>query len=215
MDGERVGPLSYSVDAPEGESSAQRAIVGAALVLVVGMVVAMVGGWFALGVVPSGKAVVDGLPLAMVVAGLGTALWLSRGALRQARRTALLTIGVLALIMAFLTQHVLAGIKPAIPQVRHAIDSIDFPPGFKLVSEETSGDRFCRRGCPTVDRFYESPPNDPDPVRTLILAMFDQGWHKTSDVAAEDATVAAKGVLTAQLQEDAQTHVVEITVSRS
>jgi hypothetical protein len=214
MDGERVGPLSYSVDAPEGETSAQRAIIAATLVVTAAMVVSIVGGWFALGFVPSGNLVVDGLPLAMIVGALGTALWFSRGALRQAKRTALVTMTVVSLFAAFLTQHVLAGVKPAIPQVRHSIDVLHMPAGFTLRSEETSGDRFCRRGCPTVDRFYNAPEADPDPVSTLILAMFRQGWHTTSDVDPKSATVAAKGLLTAQLQE-IEPHVVEITVSRS
>jgi hypothetical protein len=213
MDGERVGPLSYSVDAPEGENSAQRAIVGGVSVLVAAMVLTLVGGWFLLGVVPTGKLIVNGFPILMVVLGVAAALVLSRGALRQAKRTALIVVVVLGLIMAVLSNHVLAGIKPAIPQVRHAIDLIDMPKGFHLVSEDTTGDRFCRRGCPTVNRRYAAPADDPDPVRTLILAMFDQGWQRTSDVAPEQATVAAKGLLTAQLQE-IEPHVVEITVSR-
>lgn len=213
MDGERVGPLSYDVDAPEGENSAQRAIVAGALVLTAAMVLSIVGGWFALGVVPSGQAIVNGLPLAMLAAGVGTALWLSRDSLRSARKTALVTVTVLALLMSFLTRHVLAGIKPAVPQVRYAIDRIHMPAGYRLLSEETSGDRFCRRGCPTVDRRYAAPESLPDPVSTLILAMFDQGWQPTSDVERSQATVAAKGGLTAQLQE-IEPHVVEITVSR-
>jgi hypothetical protein len=65
-----------------------------------------------------------------------------------------------------------------------------------------------------VLRHYVAPASYADPVSTLVLAMFDQGWHSTSDVDPAAATVAARGDLTAQLAEKSP-HVVEVTVSRN
>jgi hypothetical protein len=213
MDGERVGPLSYDVTAPEGETSAQRAIVLGALTIVALMVVSLVGGWFALGQIQSAPAIVNGAPLLILGAALAVALAQSRESTRRTRRTALVTVLALGLLSAFFTNKMLAGVKPALPQIRQALDDIRLPQGFRLVDEETFGDRLCRRGCPRVERVYAAPPGDPDPVATLILAMFDQGWKQNNDIDPKLATVALKGGLTAHLS-PLENNAVEMTVTR-
>lgn len=215
MDGERLGPLSYDVSAPEGETSAQRAIVVGALVIVGLMTVAMIGGWFVLGVFASRSAVVNGAPVLIVGAAVGAALLVSRGSLRRTRRTALLTVVALALVSAFFTNKMLGNVKPALPQIRQTIDSLELPPGFELLEEETYGDRLCRRGCPRIERLYSAPTNDPDPVSTLILAMFRQGWEpNTRDIDPALVTVALRGELTAHLSPQQGGGAVEMRVTR-
>ena len=213
MDGERLGPLSYDVSAPEGETSAQRAIVLGALVIVGLMTVSMVGGWFVLGVLPSSAVIVKGAPLLILGASLGVALYASRTSLRRTRRTALLTVLALGLMAAFFTNQMLGNVKPALPQIRQTLDAIDLPAGFEMVDEETYGDRLCRRGCPRIERTYSAPANDPDPVSTLILAMFAQGWEQNADVDPRFATVAVKGGLTAHLS-PGENNAVEMRVTR-
>lgn len=199
MDGERVGPLSYDVTAPEGETSAQRAIVFGALTIIALMAVSLVGGWIALGMIESAPLIIGGAPVLILVAAVTVAVLASRGSTQRTRRNALVTVVALALLSALFTNKVLDGVKPAMPQVKQAIDSIDLPPGFTMVDEETYGDRMCRRGCPRVERTYTVPAGDSDPVSTLILSMFSQGWQQNSDVDPKLATVAVKNGLTAHL----------------
>ena len=213
MDGERVGPLSYSVEAPEGENSAQRAILAGGLAIVLLMLVSFVGGWFVLGVMESAAFVDVGGPLLILVGGIGAAVLASGDTTRQARKTGLVAVTTMALLSALFTNKVLVNYKPALPQIRATLDDLRLPAGFTLVRDEAFGDRLCRRGCPTVERTYEAPANDPDPVSTLILAMFGQGWERTADVEPRFATTAAKDGLSAHLIENPR-HVVLLRVSR-
>lgn len=213
MDGERVGPLSYSVDAPEGETSAQRAILVGGFVITVLMLVSFVGGWFVLGVLESAAIVDVGGPLVILVAGIGAGVLASRGATPQARKTGLIVVTSMALLAALFTSKVLVNYKPALPQIRQALNELRLPPGFAVVRQEEFGDRLCRKGCPTIERTFSAPQGDPDPVSTLILAMFAQGWERTADVEPRFATTAQKDGLSAQLIENPQ-HVVELRVTR-
>lgn len=213
MDGERVGPLSYSVTAPEGEASAQRAILLGAGAIAGLVFLSLVGGWFVLGVSRSAGVVVNGGTFAILLAPVGVALLSSRDSLKRTRRNALAVVAVLAVLAAFFTHNVLVNIKPALPQVEAAVDEIKLPPGFRLISSETYGDRLCRRGCPTVERRYAAPESDKDPVSTMILSMFSQGWERTSDVEPRFATTAAKDGLSAQLGEN-DPHIVDLRVTR-
>jgi hypothetical protein len=214
MSDEHAGPLSYSLEPAAGEASAERPIVWGVVGVVAMLVLGLVGGWFALGYVANARIVVVGIPVLMVVVADGLALYAGRAHRRKALQRGLMVVTGIALVTAFFTHHALATIKPALPQVRYTLDSLHLPPGFRVVDETTLGDRFCHHGCPTVVRHYASPAADPDPVRTLILAMFAQGWHLTGDVPPSAATVAAKGEVTAQLAEKSP-HVVEVTVSRN
>ncbi len=202
MDGDRIGPLAYDLSAPSGDAGTERAIVVALLATGGILAVGLVGGWLILGVVARASYIVDGVPLAIVVVPLGLAWWLSRYALRRTRIRALAIVAVIGLLASVLSYRALSSIKPALPQVKYVLDSLDFPPGYRQVSQDTHGDRFCRNGCPTVERHYDAPADDPDPVRTVVLAMFAQGWERTSDVAPEDATIAEKNGITAQLAAD-------------
>ena len=213
MELERVGPLSYDVTAPDLDPSAQRGIVFGLLATFSVWVVAVVGGWFLLGYVSDARWVHRGFPLGMVAIAVGAAAVGSRRTLRRARRTALLVTLAISCGASLLAFNTLRNVKPAIPQVRSQIDAIELPPGFTVISEETRGDRFCRRGCPRVDRVYAVPANDPDPVKTMVLAMFAQGWRNPSDVPPELATTAERGVVFVQLGEK-DGHVVELTASR-
>jgi hypothetical protein len=212
METDRVGPLSYDLTAPEGDSDAAKAVVVAILSVAAILAVGLVGGWFVLGVVAKAAYVVEGVPVLLVVVPLLLAYRLSRHALRGTRTKALAAVLVVSLFASFIAYRALSSIKPALPQVRYSLDSMHLPPGYRLISEQTRGDRFCRKGCPRIDRAYQAPVDDPDPVRTVILAMFAQGWQRTSDVAPEQATIAARDGLTAQLAAD--DHVLRITVER-
>jgi hypothetical protein len=214
MDGERVGPLSYDVSRAEGDPSAQRPIVVGGLMVAGLMALELVGGWFLLGQFEDARRIVNGLPLALILLTVGVAIWTSRPLLRRARRVALAVVLSLSLLGALFTQQALANIEPAVPQVRHTLTTLRLPPGFELISETTRGDRLCRRsGCPGVVRTYSAPQDDEDPVRTLILAMFDQGWERTSTVAPELATTAHRDRVTAHLR-DRGPSIVEVTAVR-
>jgi hypothetical protein len=214
MSEEHGGPLSYSLEPASGEASAEKPIVWGGLGVLGMLLLGLIGGWFALGVVANPRLVVLGVPLLMVAVALALALYGGRSHQRRALHRGVVVVAVIAVVAAYLANHVLATIKPALPQVRHSLDSLSLPAGFSMLDESSHGDRFCHHGCPTVLRHYAAPDSDTDPVRTLVLAMFHQGWHSTSDIAPEAATVAARGDLTAQLAEKSA-HVVEITVSRN
>lgn len=208
-----MGALSYDLTVPDRDPSAQRGIVYGLLTTAAAWLLAVVGGWFALGFVKNPGVVHKGFPLAVVLLAVGMTAWGARRTLSRPRRNALLIILAVSSVTALLAHNTLAHVKPTLPQVRHQLDSIDLPPGFRLLSEESHGDRFCRRGCPTVERVYAAPETDPDPVRTLILAMFDQGWGRTSDIEPENATTASRGTIFAHLGET-KSHVVELTATR-
>ena len=214
MEVERTtGPLSYSLDVPDKDPSAQRGIVVGLLVLVVAWIVAVVGGWFALGSVSDASLVHRYFPLAMVAVTVGATYLGTRRTLHRARRQALvviLGISCAAGLLAFTTLH---NVKMTVPQVRRVLDTVDLPPGFRVVGEETRGDRFCRRGCPRVDRTYEAPATDPDPVRTMVLAMYAQGWENPNDVPDESSTTARRGDIFVHLGETSP-HVVTVTAAR-
>jgi hypothetical protein len=212
MESDRLGPLSYDLTAPKGDADASKAVVVAILAIAAILAVGLVGGWFVLGAVAESALVVDGVPLLLVVVPLLVAYRLSRYALRRTRMRALGAVLLIALFASFLSYRALSSIKPALPQVRYSIDSMHLPAGYELVDEQVHGDRFCRHGCPRIDRQYRAPVDDQDPVRTFILAMFAQGWQRTSDVEPENATTAARDGLTAQLAADG--HVLRITVQR-
>jgi uncharacterized membrane protein len=213
MDGERLSPLTYSVDAPEGETSAQKAILISALAVAVATLVAIVGGWVALGKIEAAEVVKTGGPVLVLLSGPVVALLVSRGSFRKAKQTALVVVTGFTLLATIFTSTTLGNVKWAMPQVRRVVDGIELPPGFRLLDQEEFGDRMCRRGCPSIERRYAAPPGDPDPVSTLILAMFDQGWQQVADVPPALATGARKGEVTAQLGEN-EPHVVELRITR-
>lgn len=213
MDGTSVGPLSYDVSREEGEPSPQRPIVVSGVLLAALMTIGIVGGWFALGRVQNAKVLINGIPLVMIVVALAVAVALSRDLLRRARRIAMGVVLALSLLAALFTQQALANIEPALPQIRHTLEVLDLPPGFELIGETTRGDRLCRNGCPGVTRTYAAPAGDEDPVRTMILAMFAQGWEQTSTVAPELATTAHRDRVTAHVRDRGPT-IVEVSAVR-
>ncbi|HVF05840.1 MAG TPA: hypothetical protein VNA20_13440 [Frankiaceae bacterium] len=213
MEVERVGPLSYDVVPPDRDPSAQRGIILGLLTAVAGWLVATVAGWFVLGFVSDARIVNRGFPLAIVVLALAVAFSATRRTMRRARRNGLLVVLGSALVAAFFATSTLANIKPTLPQVRAELDRVALPEGFRVVSETTSGDRLCRQGCPTVKRVYATPANDPDPVRTMVLAMFAQGWEPTSDVPPEQATTAQRETIFVHLGEK-ELRTVELTATR-
>ncbi|HEX8001603.1 MAG TPA: hypothetical protein VF519_02795 [Mycobacteriales bacterium] len=199
MAGERLGPLSYDVTAPTGEVSAQRAVVLGGATIVALMALSLFGGWIVLGIVAEASVVVLGAPLLIVGGAVAVALYASRDSVRRTKRNALLAVGALALLSALFTNRILDDVKPALPQIRKAVDDVRLPPGYRLVDEKPFGDRLCRRGCPGFERLYETPAADKDPVATMILAMFDQGWEPGTDGDPKLATVAVRGTLMAHL----------------
>lgn len=213
MEVERVGALSYDLTVPDRDPSAQRGIVYGLLTVPAAWILCVVGGWFALGFLKDPRIVSRGFPIMVVALSVGATAWGARRSLSRPRRNAVLIILAVSTVTSLLAYNTLAHVKPTLPQVRHRLDSLDLPPGFRVVSEESKGDRFCRRGCPTVERVYLAPADDPDPVRTLILAMFDQGWKQTSDVEPENATTAIYGTIFAHLGDTAP-HTVELTATR-
>jgi hypothetical protein len=207
------GPLSYDLDVPDRDPSAQRGIIIGLLTTVAAWVVLVVGGWFALGVFADPRAVSRLFPLLIVVAAVGATLTTTRRTMRHARRNAVAIISGVSLVGAILAHQQLTHVKPTIPQIRQYLDDVALPPGYTVVSEETRGDRLCRNGCPRIDRIYATPPGDSDPVKTMVLAMFDNGWDRASDVPPELATTAQRGEIFAQLSETAP-QTVRVTASR-
>ena len=212
MEVDRPAPLSYDLTAPAGDADASKAVVVGILTVVAILAVGLVGGWVVLGFVPKANVIVDGVPLLLLVVPFALAWRLSRYALKRTRTRALAFVLIAAVFASLVSLRALSSIRPALPQVRYSLDSLHLPPGYTKISETSRGDRFCRHGCPRIDRQYRAPVNDPDPVRTFILAMFDQGWERTSDVDPQNATIAAKDGLTAQLAAD--DHILRVTVQR-
>lgn len=207
------GPLSYDLSVPDRDPSAQRGIIVGLVVTVAAWVVFVVGGWFALGVFSDPRAVTRLFPLFIVAAAVGATAATTRTTMRHARRNAFAIIGVVSLVGSMLAYQQLIHVKPTIPQIQQALDDVTLPAGFRVVSEEKRGDRLCREGCPRVDRVYAAPEGDTDPVRTMVLAMFDSGWERVSDVDPALATTAKKGALFVHLSETAP-HTVRVTAVR-
>jgi hypothetical protein len=207
------GPLSYDLTVPDRDPSAQRGIVIGLLATVAAWFVVVVGGWFVLGFVSDPALVHRGFPLLMVAVAVGATAWGARRTLPRPRRNAVLIILAVSSGAALLAANTLTNVKPTIPQVKAQIDDIHLPAGFTVVSETTHGDRFCRHGCPRVDRVYTAPADDPDPVKTFVLAMFRQGWKNPSDVPQDLATTAQRGVIFVQVGETSP-HVVSLTATR-
>ena len=208
-----TGPLSYDLTVPDKDPSAQRGIILGLLVLVAAWIVAVVGGWFVLGFISDATIVHRYFPLAIVVVAVGATFLGTKSTLRRARQHALLVILAISTGAGLLAYNSLHNVKMTVPQVRRELDRIDLPAGFKVVNEETRGDRFCRHGCPRVDRTYEAPANDPDPVRTMVLAMFAQGWNNPNDIPDKDSTTALKNDIFVQLGETSP-HTVQVTAAR-
>lgn len=213
MELERIGPLSYDVTPPDRDPSAQRGILRGLLTVIAGWVVGQVVGWFTLGWVTDGRIVSRGFPFAILVLTLLAGLSGLRRSTPRARRNGLLTVGAIGTAGALLAMMTLSNIKPTTKQVRHELDRVELPAGFRVVAEESKGDRLCRQGCPTIERVYAAPVADPDPVRTIVLAMFEQGWERTSDVDPAMATTARRGSIFVHLGETAP-HTVELTATR-
>jgi hypothetical protein len=206
------GPLSYDLSVPDKDPSAQRGILFALGALVLGWVVVVVGGWFALGFLSTPMLVVRGFPLALVGFVLLASLWGAKRAMPRARQRVALVALVASAGAGFLAYTTLLHVKPTIPQMRYELDRAT-PAGFVLQREETSGDRLCRLGCPTVKRSYLPPAGDEDPVRTFVLALFGRGWDQTTDVAPELATSARRGEVRVHLQQRTD-GTVEVTATR-
>lgn len=207
-----AGPLSYDLTVPDKDPSAQRGVIWALLALVVAWIVAVVGGWFALGYLSQPQVVHRGFPVALVAAVVGAGLWGTRNGTDRARRNAVLAALGMSLGAAFMAYQTLSHVKPTIPQIRWELNRVT-PPGFTLTAEETHGDRLCRLGCPTIERVYEPPAGDPDPVRTFVLALFADGWEQTTDVPPEMATSARRGSVLIHLSESVD-GTVEVTATR-
>jgi hypothetical protein len=210
----RVGPLSYEVHAPEGETSAERPIVLGGLTAVGMLLVSLVAGWFLLGWIADARVVTRGLPLLLIVLSMAVAAYAGRRHVGHARRNSLPVVLGIALVAALFANRSLASIKPAVPQVQRSMDVLELPAGFRVLTESTHGDRFCHHGCPRVERRYAAPEADPDPVSTFVQAMFAQGWRPPSGVTPSQATIAFRGDLTAQLAEKAP-HTVDVSVQRN
>lgn len=210
---ERLGPLSYDVTVPDRDPSAQRGIIRGLLTVIAGWLVGQILGWFTLGWVTDRRIVSRGFPLAILLLTLLAGLSGLRRSTPRAVRNGLLTVGAIGTVGALLAMMTLSNIKPTMKQVRHELDRVAFPAGYRVVAEETKGDRLCRQGCPTIERVYAAPESDPDPVRTMVLALFAQGWERTSDVEPENATTARRGSIFVHLGETAP-HTVELTATR-
>jgi hypothetical protein len=213
MEVERTGgPLSYDLTVPDRDPSAQRGIIIGLLTVAAAWLMAVVGGWFVLGVLRNERVVNVGFPLLLVAAVLAATAWGARRSTARARRNALLVMFGASAIAALLAHNTLANVKPAVPQLQRALDAVELPGGFEVRAEETFGDRLCRRGCPRVERLYAFPAGDEDPVRTMVLAMFDQGWDPATDAPRELQTSARQGSIRVHLAE--KDGVVEVTATR-
>lgn len=215
MDGEaRIGPLSYAVDPADGGVDPDRPIILGGLVAVGLLFASLVLGWFTFGWVADARLITRGYPLLIVAGSVGTAAVAARGLMRRPRRQALLAVTGISLLAAVLVNRSLGTVKAAMPQVRRTIDSVTLPAGFRLLDENTHGDRLCHQGCPTIVRRYAAPVADPDPVSTFVLTLVGEGWRTPVGVEPSQATIAYGHGITIQLGEK-EPHVVEITVQRN
>ena len=190
METERIGPLSYSLDAPDGDFSAERPIIVGTLVALLTTLPALALGWLVLGVVGARTLVVLLSAIAGPLLGVGIAYATSRGR-RRRQRNAVVAVGAAGLFVALLSYNLLGIARPAIPELRAAIDDVRLPAGFTEVSESTNGARFCRPTCPTVTRVYLGPETMDDPGRELLRAMFRQGWEPADRNVPPDSNTAA------------------------
>lgn len=207
------GPLSYDLTVPDKDPSAQRGVLFGLAALVAGWLVAVIGGWFALGFMAKPFLVVRGFPLTYVAVCVLAAAWGARRSIRKAQRTAIVAVLAMSLGAGFMAYNTLRNVKPTIPQLKYELDR-QTPPGFSVTAEETHGDRLCRQGCPSVQRVYAAPADDPDPVRTFVLRLFANGWEPTSDVDPAMATTARRGSIFVHLGETSP-HVVELSATRN
>lgn len=185
----RVGPLSYSVEASDGDVSAERPILLGGIVAIVLAVPATVLGWFALGVLSARTLVVLAASAAGPAIGMLVAYRSSTGR-RRRRRNALIGTGAVGLFVIVVSYNLLGIVRPALPELRAAIDDVRVPPGFVLVSEAESGARLCDPKCPELARIYRADGVE-DPAKEFLRAMFRQGWNPADQNLPPDSNTAA------------------------
>lgn len=184
-----TGPLSYSVEAADGDLSAERPIILGSVTAIVATLPALVLGWVALGSIAVRVLVLLVVSVIGPALGLGVAFLTSPGR-RRRRRNALVGVGGVGLFVAVVAYNLLAVVRPAVPELRAAIEDIRFPAGFVELSEEAKGDRLCKSQCPTVERFYRADGME-DPGRELLRALFRQGWDPANPSIPPDSNTAA------------------------
>jgi hypothetical protein len=192
VDTERIGPLSYSLDPPAGEFSAERPILVGTITAGAAAIPVCVVGWLAHSVIGN-RSLVLWLGAAAIWAISLTVAWLLSPGRRRRRRNAMLGVSIAALVVSFGVYQVLDLSRPSIVQLRHSIADLDLP-GWELVSEEHSGNRRCDPECPQLERVYRPPSQVENPGLELVRALLAQGWaQKDPNVPPDSATAAVKG----------------------
>lgn len=199
METERVGPLSYSLEEPTGEFSAERPIIVGSVVTVVSALPVVAVGWLAHEWVGNRKLLLWLAVAAVFACGLGVAWVLSSGPTRR-RRNALAGVALAASIVSFGVHTVLDLSRPTVVQLAYAIDSFDLPTGWTTLSREETGKRSCKPACPKIEIFLRAPADVADPGLTLMRAFFAQGWSQADpNVPPDAATAAVKGLVQADV----------------
>jgi hypothetical protein len=67
----------------------------------------------------------------------------------------------------------------------------DLPAGYERIREDRRGDRLCRDDCPRILRYYSPPAGASDPVRDIVLALYQHGWSPEDPLAPRGTSPAA------------------------
>jgi hypothetical protein len=209
----RSGALSYSVETDTAGPSIETTIAWGSAAAVAVVLVGLVAAYLALNVVPSQRLLAWGLGLAVPAAAFGTASGRLRRSSALRRRKAGLGIAVASLVGMFLVVNIVGSMRPTFPQLASALSDSALPDGYERVREERVGDRLCHDVCPRVERYYRAPAGTDNPVREMVLGMYDHGWRPAdANVPPDRNTAAVKDGFRAEFApQDAR--VVKVTIT--
>jgi hypothetical protein len=196
---EARGPLSWTVEAPGGDVSAERPILLGVAAAASAAVVACAVGWFAHLRVGNRSLVLWSGVAVVYTAGL-TVAWVSSAGWRRRRRNALIGVALFAAVIGFGTYLVLDLSRPTLVQLAHTIDGVDIPDDWRLLRRTESGNRGCDPTCPKIELVYRAPAGVEDPQRAYVRLLLDDGWGGADPrQPAETQSAAVRGLVIADV----------------
>jgi hypothetical protein len=201
IEGEHRAPLSYSVDAPSVETSAEKPIFIASLVSIGVAIVVFAVGWLLMASVADAQLITRAAQLIVVGSAVGLAAFLARGPYRKRMVVAAAGSAVTGILFALLVGALLGSARPTFVRLRAALNSAALPGDWQFTGrEQASGSRLCNPGCQRVVRTYRGPVSD-HMVRDAIETMLSDGWHLPSDTQIEFANEVIKSGVHVQILE--------------
>lgn len=217
MEKSHAGPLTWSVETPTGDVSAERPIIVGGLVAIGIALVLSAIGYVLLGVFGSRSAVARSTALAITACSLVVPFLMTRTGFRRRRRTALIAVGTAAAFFSLISLLLLGNTHPTFTQLVAAFDGMRLPGGLVQIAESRTGARTCSPDCAAIERRYRAPAPLDHPVRQVVEALLAQGWEApVPNIPANLQAAAAKEHMYADVSDtESPLEVVILLTSRS